>query len=60
MVDIQATLWSSGLVRSAGAVDILIAAYALVNDAAVLTADHEFDQLACVPDLHHEYVAPAA
>lgn len=60
VLDIQSALWSSGLVRSAGAVDILIAGYAIVNDATVLTADHDFDHIAQVTDLHHEYLAPAA
>ena len=59
VLDIQAALWTSGLVRSAGAVDILIAAYAIVNDATVLAADHDFDHIARVSDLQHEYVAPA-
>lgn len=38
--------------------DILIAAYAIVNDATVLAADHDFDHIAQVSDLQHEYVAP--
>ncbi|MCA0296701.1 MAG: PIN domain-containing protein [Actinobacteria bacterium] len=59
-LDIQTALWSSGLVRSAGAVDILIAGYAIVNDATVLTADHDFDHIASVTDLQHEYIAPSA
>lgn len=59
VLDIQAALWSAGLVRSAGAVDILIAAYAITNDATVLVADHDFDHITRVTDLDHEYVAPA-
>lgn len=57
---IQAVLWASGLVRAAGAVDILIAAYAIVNEATVLTADHDFDCIARVSDLRHEYVPPTS
>lgn len=60
MLDIQIVLWGSGLVRSAGAVDILIAGYAIVNDATVLTADHDFDHIARVTDLRREYVAPSS
>lgn len=60
VLDIQGALWGSGLVRSAWAVDILIAAYAIVNDATVLTADHDFDHIAQVSDLQHEYVTPTA
>lgn len=59
VLDIQAALWNAGLVRSAGATDILIAGYALVNDATVLAADHDFDHIARVTDLRHEYVAPS-
>lgn len=59
VLDIQSALWESGLVRSAGAVDILIAGYAIVNDATVLSADHDFDHIARVSDLKHEYVAPS-
>lgn len=60
VLDVQEALWSSGRVRSAGAMDILIAAYAIVNDATVLTADHDFDHIAAVTILRHEYVGPAA
>ena len=59
VLDIQSALWRSGLVRSAGAVDILIAAYAIANGATVLAADHDFDHIATVSDLEHEYVTPA-
>lgn len=59
VLDIQSALWSSGLVRSVGAVDILIAGYAITNDATVLTADHDFDHIASVTDLRHEYVPPS-
>ncbi|MCZ9635131.1 PIN domain-containing protein [Rhodococcus sp. BH5] len=58
VLDIQSALWGSGLVRAAGAVDILIAGYAIVNDATVLTADRDFDYIARVSELKHEYVAP--
>ena len=60
VLDIQGALWDAGLVRSAGAVDILIAAYAILNNATVLTADHDFDHIARVTDLRHEYVVPSA
>ena len=60
VLDIQAAMWNSGLVRAAGAIDILIAGYAITNDATVLTADHDFDHIARVTCLMHEYVAPSA
>ena len=58
-VGIQSGLWNAGFVRAAGAVDILIAAYAIANDATVLSADRDFDHIAAVSDLAHEYIAPS-
>ncbi|GAA4699860.1 hypothetical protein GCM10025781_17440 [Kocuria gwangalliensis] len=58
VLDIQNALWNSGLVRAAGSLDILIAGYAIVNSATVLAADRNFDHIAKVSDLRHEYVAP--
>ncbi|MCD2170442.1 PIN domain-containing protein [Microbacterium sp. JC 701] len=57
-VGIQSALWNAGLVRAAGTVDILIAAYAIANDATVLSSDHNFAHIAAVSDLAYEYVAP--
>ncbi len=59
VLDIQSALWNSGLVRAAGAMDILIAGYAILNDATVLAADHDFAHIAAVTELRHEYVAPS-
>jgi predicted nucleic acid-binding protein len=59
VLDIQNALWDSGLVRAAGALDILVAGYAIANHATVLTADHDFDHIASVSQLRHEYVSPA-
>ncbi|MGN6128123.1 MAG: PIN domain-containing protein [Humibacter sp.] len=59
VLDIQSSLWSKGFVRAAGSLDILIAGYAIANDATVLTADHDFDHIAAVTALQHEYVAPS-
>nr|WP_281497098.1 PIN domain-containing protein [Ornithinimicrobium sp. F0845] len=60
VLDIQAALRSAGLVRAAGPLDILIAGYAIVNDATVLAADHDFEHLARVVDLRHEYLPPSS
>lgn len=60
VLDIQNALWNSGLVRAAGPLDILIAGYAIANDATVLAADHDFDYIARVTDLNHEYIAPSS
>ncbi|UGT64278.1 PIN domain-containing protein [Nocardia asteroides] len=59
VLDIQAALWNAGLVRAAGSLDILIAGYAIVNDATVLAADHDYEHIAKVSDLQFEYVSPA-
>lgn len=58
VLGIQSEMWTSGLLRAAGSMDILIAGYAIVNDATVLAADHDFEHIAKVCDLKHEYVAP--
>lgn len=60
VLDIQSALWNAGLVRAAGSLDILVAGYAIVNDATVLAADHDFDHIARVADLRHEYIAPSS
>lgn len=59
VLDIQAALWNGGLVRAAGAIDILIAGWAIGNDATVLACDHDFDHIAAVTDLKHEYLPPS-
>lgn len=60
VLGIQGALWDAGLVRAAGPLDLLIAGYAIVNDATVLAADHDFENIARVSDLRQEYVAPSA
>lgn len=59
VLDIQTALWGAGLVRAAGTVDILIAGYAITNDATVLTADRDFTHIAKVTNLEHEYIEPS-
>ena len=57
VLEIQQALFQQGTGRAAGVFDIMIAAWARVNDAAVLTADHDFDFIAqAVPGFRHEYV----
>ncbi|WGW13064.1 PIN domain-containing protein [Saxibacter everestensis] len=60
VLDFQSALWNLGPVRAAGSLDILIAAYAIANDATVLAADHDFDHIARVADLRNEYVEPSS
>lgn len=58
VLGIQARLWGAGLVRGAGRVDVLVAAYAIANDAVVLTSDRDHDHIAAVePSFRHEYLA---
>lgn len=52
MLGIQSTPWNLGYVRAAGAVDILIAGYAIADDATVLSADHDVDYLAAPSRSH--------
>jgi len=59
VLDIQNRLWNGGFVRGVGAVDTVIAAYALRNDAAVLHYDRDFEHVAAVtPGFRHEWVIP--
>ncbi len=46
VLDLQQALWDNGLMRAAGVIDLLIAAYAIANDATVLSADRDFDAIA--------------
>ncbi|GAA1447537.1 PIN domain-containing protein [Leifsonia poae] len=41
-LEIQEALWARGMMRSAGAFDCLIAAFAVVNDAVLLNSDRDF------------------
>jgi predicted nucleic acid-binding protein len=59
VLNVQKALWDAGMVRAAGSADILIACYAMVNDATVLCADHESGYIARVCGLRQEYLAPA-
>lgn len=59
VVDIQSRLWNGGLLRAAGAMDTLIAAYAMKNDAAVLHYDRDFEHIAAVvPGFAHRWILP--
>jgi predicted nuclease of predicted toxin-antitoxin system len=56
---VQSRLWNGGLLRAAGAVDTLIAAYAMKNDAAVLHYDSDFEHIASVvPGFAHRWIVP--
>jgi predicted nucleic acid-binding protein len=58
---IQQALWAAGKVRAAGPLDILIAAYAVLNDAVVISCDRDFCHLArAYPALRQEYLPPVS
>lgn len=46
VLNIQQALWKKGMPRAAGALDCLIAAYAVANDAVILSSDRDFGYLA--------------
>ncbi|PZQ90604.1 MAG: VapC toxin family PIN domain ribonuclease [Leifsonia xyli] len=59
VLNIQSRLWSGSLLRAAGAVDTLIAAYAMKNDAAVLHYARGFEHIASVvPGFVHRWIVP--
>ncbi|WP_314102071.1 PIN domain-containing protein [uncultured Frigoribacterium sp.] len=54
---IQSALFAAGMGRSAGATDILIAAYAVLNHATVVHYDRDFTYIArAYPDLKQQWV----
>lgn len=56
---IQNRLWNGGILRAAGAMDTLIAAYAMKNDATLLHYDRDYDHIATVmPDFRHRWIMP--
>lgn len=59
VLDLQEALWANGLIRAAAPMDLLIAGYAIVNDATVLTCDRDFLHIASVSELVAEYLQPA-
>ena len=58
-LNIQQALWAGGLMRAAAAIDVLIAAYAMVNDAVILNSDHDFGHLVSATGgvVRQEYIA---
>ena len=59
VMEIQSRLWNGGLLRAAGAMDTLIAAYAVKNNASVLHYDRDFEHIAAVvPTFAHRWILP--
>lgn len=58
--EVQAALFAAGMGRAAGAIDVLIATYALVNDATVLHYDRDFEHIArAFSPFKQQWVVPA-
>lgn len=59
VLQIQNKLWNQGLLRAAGAMDTLIAAYAIKNSATLLHYDRDFEHIASVmTDFRQEWIVP--
>ena len=59
VMSIQNALFHGGLVRAVGALDTIIAAYAVANDATVVHYDHDFEHIAKVwSGFRHAWIAP--
>lgn len=56
---VQNRLWNGGLLRAAGAMDTLIAAYAMKNGATLLHYDQDYEHIATVaPGFRHQWIVP--
>lgn len=59
VLEIQNELFNGGLFRAVGALDTVIAAYAIANDATVMHYDGDYEHVASVrPDFRHAWIAP--
>jgi predicted nucleic acid-binding protein len=59
VIDIRTALWRAGKGRSAGVIDVAIAALAVSANAAILHYDSDFDHITDVyPELHARWVVP--
>ncbi|HEY1831677.1 MAG TPA: PIN domain-containing protein [Acidimicrobiales bacterium] len=59
VIDIRSALWQAGKGRSAGVIDVAIAATAVSFDAVVLHYDSDFDHIVSVyPQLSARWVVP--
>ena len=50
VLGIQSALWGRGLLRAAGSMDTLIAAYALLHNAVVVSCDRDFGYISTALD----------
>lgn len=59
VLQLQNALWNGNLLRAVGAIDTLIAAYGIANQATVVHYDSDFDHIAAVrPDFQHRWIVP--
>lgn len=56
VLEIQSALWGRGLVRAAGSVDTLIASYALLHKATVISCDRDYRHISAALDGALRYV----
>ncbi|KRE29551.1 PIN domain-containing protein [Agromyces sp. Soil535] len=56
---VQNSLWNAGLVRTAGAMDTIIATYAIQNEAIIVHYDRDYELIArAVSQLQHQWIVP--
>lgn len=59
VLNIQNALWNGGLLRAVGAMDTLITAYGIVNQATVVHYDSDFEHIRTVlPAFAHRWIVP--
>ncbi|NQX26511.1 VapC toxin family PIN domain ribonuclease [Microbacteriaceae bacterium VKM Ac-2854] len=59
VLGIQNALWNAGLVRAVGAMDVVIAAFAIANSATVLHYDSDFEHIrSVIPEFSHRWIVP--
>ena len=59
VLDLQNSLFNGGLVRAVGALDTVVAAYGVANDATVVHYDGDFEHVAQVwPGFRHQWIVP--
>ena len=56
VLGVQSALWGRGLVRAAGSMDTLIASYALLHNATVISCDRDYGYISTALDGALKYV----
>ena len=59
VLELQNSLFKAGLFRAVGAIDTVIAAYAIVNNATVVHYDSDFEYVAQIhPNFRQQWIVP--